>query len=140
MSVSGFIHQADFEILFCFLVKMLTLFSAIEPLCHHRTAQRYISHIVKFYWMGFSVELYRFAWQFCIQWHFFVYIFIYIFIYILYIFIYIYIIIYIYYIYIYIYINNTAVLIKICHFLINVVKFYAKPLENWTFQRFARAA
>ena len=36
--------------------------------------------------------------------------------------------------------HNTAVLIKICRFCINVVKFYAKPLRNWTFQRFARAA
>ena len=37
--------------------------------------------------------------------------------------------------------HNTAVLIKICRFfLISVVKFYAKPLRNWTFQRFVRAA
>ena len=37
--------------------------------------------------------------------------------------------------------HNTAALIKICRFLINVVKFLcAKQLRNWTFQRFARAA
>ena len=35
---------------------------------------------------------------------------------------------------------NTAVLIKICRFLINVVKFNTKHLRNWTFQRFAMAA
>ena len=33
------------------------------------------------------------------------------------------------YICIYIYIYNTAVLIKICRFLINVGKFYANPYE-----------
>ena len=43
--------------------------------------------------------------------------------------------------YIYIYIYNIVVLVKMCRFWINVVKFYLrKPLLRWTFQHFAMAA
>ena len=40
---------------------------------------------------------------------------------------------------IYIYIYNTAVLIKICRFESTLLNL-RKPLRNWTFQRFVRAA
>ena len=36
--------------------------------------------------------------------------------------------------------HNTAVLIKICRFFLSTLLNLCKPLRNWTFQRFARAA
>ena len=41
---------------------------------------------------------------------------------------------------IYLYIYNIAVLIIICHFESTLLLKYANLCQNWTFQRFARAA